>query len=300
MGGVSVNMNMSGGYASFLEEEIYILGYSTVEDVKLRDIVERNNLCICGSGKKFKKCCEDKMLLKGIKNYQDKLIIYDGDRASDYIYNIAEILAFKIHKDNPISLNNGLVLLQNLYDLTDGLTREFEQYFSCHKGCSSCCSVFVDVTFIEAELIRSYIDSKFTQSEQDSILFKIRENAKSAPVSISNKEDVDILDMHYRKNIPCPLLSQEGACLVYNVRPFTCRTFSVFSNPEECKPGGNSLFFSKQINNQTIKTLPILSLNVLTNLQININKNNISRHISHWFKEDFKTLMLTIPLEEAL
>ncbi|MGR3973409.1 MAG: SEC-C metal-binding domain-containing protein [Candidatus Rhabdochlamydia sp.] len=32
--------------------------------------IGRNDVCLCGSGKKFKKCCENKSPYAGIKNVQ--------------------------------------------------------------------------------------------------------------------------------------------------------------------------------------------------------------------------------------
>ena len=72
--------------------------------------VGRNDLCPCGSGKKYKKCCVNKVIpLKPNKNEWEKILDIDDDKLFDVQNLIRE--AYKANKKNNQFFNNIAVML---------------------------------------------------------------------------------------------------------------------------------------------------------------------------------------------
>lgn len=78
----------------------------------------------------------------------------------------------------------------------------------CGKGCSKCCYQNFRITGIDAEIISNHINS-LSQEEQNILISKASEYLKNNDGTPK----------------PCPALSSEGACTIYEVRPVVCRRF---------------------------------------------------------------------------
>lgn len=78
----------------------------------------------------------------------------------------------------------------------------------CSKGCAHCCSVDVHISSLEAAYITENI---------------------GIPADFSSP---------YSKNhsSPCPFLSTEKRCSIYQFRPFNCRTIRAVDHPKYCAP----------------------------------------------------------------
>ncbi len=143
--------------------------------------------------------------------------------------------------------------------------RLFEQYqtkiignsgynISCRAGCSICCYHWVeDVNSFEAEIIADFIKRNYPHKIPAIIIqckadcselerlntlvdLKIKEH-----YTVSTDEKIDpvdlLLNVFYQMRRPCPLLSDKGYCMIYDVRPITCRIYVSFSDPIRCDPG---------------------------------------------------------------
>lgn len=135
------------------------------------------------------------------------------------------------------------VPIQDLLDRYRMLLAEVDQWFerclqehgeriSCHNGCSSCCRGLFDITLLDALYLKSGFDT-LPPEVQCAIREKstTRLNQLNATYpdfaspwllnSLPEEEWEQI--MPEDDDAPCVLLSAEGACLVYDTRPMTCR-----------------------------------------------------------------------------
>lgn len=103
---------------------------------------------------------------------------------------------------------------------------------ACQRGCSACCRGLFDITLLDARLVRE----GFEQLPQD-IQQTVTAAAQQSITGIRNRwpdfdqpylfngypeEEWDLV-MPEEDESPCPLLGQDGLCLVYKHRPMTCR-----------------------------------------------------------------------------
>jgi Fe-S-cluster containining protein len=123
---------------------------------------------------------------------------------------------------------------------------------SCYKGCGNCCFHWVeDVNSFEAEIIADTV-RRFPPQDIVRILAVAAEDArqmesldtiveeKYASEGADISEEIDRIDLllssFYQLKRPCPLLDKNGTCLVYAVRPLTCRVYMSFSEVWRCSP----------------------------------------------------------------
>lgn len=125
----------------------------------------------------------------------------------------------------------------------------------CGKGCDACCQQAIQVLPTEAKAIAAVVD-RFSPEEKKKLRSKIDhwlEVIKASGLDTDqNKYYQKGADMsaiytfmadYFRLGLPCPMLSDEGACTIYEVRPGGCWSYRVYSTPEECAanfeaPGG--------------------------------------------------------------
>jgi Fe-S-cluster containining protein len=126
---------------------------------------------------------------------------------------------------------------------------------SCRRGCATCCFHWVeDVYSFEAALIGDHI-VRHMRDEIPRITRLCREDVRamedleshgsrvfdaSAAQRAREGAEFDLVDLllgaFYRLRRPCPLLGKDGACLIYDLRPLTCRIYVSFSPPARCDP----------------------------------------------------------------
>jgi len=137
----------------------------------------------------------------------------------------------------------------------------FEQYqhmviqhnnykISCKRGCAYCCNHWVeDVNSFEAEIIAEYLKKYFPENiekivsqgiDDEALLNNIEKLTLDKMDATGNTGTIDYIDLvlsvFYQMNRPCPLLSENGACSIYKVRPLTCRIYMSFSENVLCAP----------------------------------------------------------------
>ncbi len=122
----------------------------------------------------------------------------------------------------------------------------------CGEGCSCCCFHWVeDVNSFEAMIMGRYIEENFPEKresikntffEDQNIFDSMRDAAeKMTPSAESGPGDIpDSYDLHlslfYQMRRPCALLDGNGRCIVYPVRPLTCRDYLNLRDPAACLP----------------------------------------------------------------
>ncbi len=122
----------------------------------------------------------------------------------------------------------------------------------CSAGCSTCCCHWVeDVSSLEGAVIGRYlmenhpdmIDSVISSFRRDEEVFyslcglvdeKISEFTSDSD-EIPDKYEI-LLSCFYQLERPCALLDDNGRCVVYPVRPLSCRDYINLRNSAACLP----------------------------------------------------------------
>lgn len=125
---------------------------------------------------------------------------------------------------------------------------ENSEHYSCQKGCSHCCHMYVETTWDEAialaqwvqtqeEPMRSdYVERVHSAAEERAEFFRKRNFTKrfAAPTSYHKDLPDEInREYFYSASRPCPMLEND-ACTAYEARPSACRLHVVTSDPILC------------------------------------------------------------------
>ena len=99
--------------------------------------------------------------------------------------------------------------LSDIYKTFEAKTRGYKKDAACEKGCGFCCKEAgrIDITTLEGLVIRKAMKG-FARSRQKSL-------TKLFQQEIKKRENKVIA--------PCPFLMKNNACMIYEVRPFSCR-----------------------------------------------------------------------------
>ena len=111
--------------------------------------------------------------------------------------------------------------LQAIYERFESDARAYKQHAICRIGCTYCCTDVgnVDINTLEGLVIRERIKT-LPQPLKGQIQKKLAQNKRE-------KEKQNIA--------PCPFLKEDDTCLIYDIRPFSCRQlYSV----RECRGRG--------------------------------------------------------------
>ncbi|SNB45591.1 YkgJ family cysteine cluster protein [Geobacter sp. DSM 9736] len=103
---------------------------------------------------------------------------------------------------------------------------------SCRKGCSECCRGLFDITLLDAVLLKQGFDLlpdevrrvvlARSQDRLRHLRFLWPEFSHPYILNLRPEADWETL-MPDDDETPCPLLGENGSCLVYSHRPMTCR-----------------------------------------------------------------------------
>lgn len=123
-------------------------------------------------------------------------------------------------------------LLQEVDGWFESCLARHSELIACHHGCSECCRGLFDITLLDALYLKRGFD-RLPVSVQLAVQVKSAGRLDelstswpdfSRPWTLNHiPEDQWDLMMPEDDEMPCPLLSEQGACLVYDYRPMTCR-----------------------------------------------------------------------------
>jgi Fe-S-cluster containining protein len=132
------------------------------------------------------------------------------------------------------------------------VTRHSGYTISCKKQCMFCCFHWVeDVYSFEAEIIANHIRKHLPQNipliidtckkdEKELVVLndiveeKLQENRHNKEAGKIDPVDL-LLKSFYQLKQPCVFLKNRE-CMIYEVRPLTCRTYISLSDPVLCMP----------------------------------------------------------------
>ena len=96
-----------------------------------------------------------------------------------------------------------------IYDAFETAAADYKKDAACHQGCAFCCrdAGSIDITTLEGVVIRDQL------------------NALPRPRQVALKKSlaVDMRRREQQRASACPFLMKNRSCLIYAVRPFTCR-----------------------------------------------------------------------------
>lgn len=109
--------------------------------------------------------------------------------------------------------------------------RQFPEAIRCARGCAQCCRGLFDISLLDAWVLQQGFNRLPT-----SLKLQVQERARArlvelqqrwpelqAPYFLNTLPEDSWTEMPEADPTPCPLLSAEGLCLVYDHRPLTCR-----------------------------------------------------------------------------
>ena len=213
--------------------------------------VGRNELCTCGSGNKYKKCCYAKEEVKEeIKFDKKSFNPFKVNKEIAYLGEFGKTREqFCIDQQAQLKDINEKIYQQQLEEAGNcGKT------ISCHRGCTMCCSQYVTASLQECEAIVNYLYnherklSSFIQNyrawknsldEHEGFLdefHKAYSEMWDSGFEDEKRRKVEELGAKYAKfKIPCPFL-KEDACMIYDIRPLVCSCQVAVTPPEYCDP----------------------------------------------------------------
>ncbi|CCK80680.1 YkgJ family cysteine cluster protein [Desulfobacula toluolica] len=99
--------------------------------------------------------------------------------------------------------------LNDIYQTFEAKTREYKDDTACEKGCGFCCKEAgkIEITTLEGLVIRKAMQG-FARSRQKTLTKLFQQEIK--------KRENNVV-------APCPFLMKNNACMIYDVRPFSCR-----------------------------------------------------------------------------
>ncbi len=140
---------------------------------------------------------------------------------------------------NLINKQNQLI---EIYDRFEENMRPYKKDALCKAGCSFCCTHFgnVDITTLEGFRILEYL----------------RGIPKKLQKPLQKKIDQNKKDRENQKISACPFLKPDQTCLIYEIRPYSCRRLYSLS-----KCGANGPTVHRQatdLSNDTLRMLQAL------------------------------------------
>ncbi len=106
----------------------------------------------------------------------------------------------------------------------------------CGPGCSDCCHALFDLPLIEAMHIAKCFRERFDYGPERSMIIENADAADRAVHKIkrdifkeskNGKDNALIIEEAARLRVRCPLLGADEQCLMYDMRPATCRIYGI-------------------------------------------------------------------------
>ena len=120
--------------------------------------------------------------------------------------------------------------------LFDKVARGCPNEVKCHESCSDCCHALFDLSLVEAMSINQAFQKAFKYGpERSAILEKasaVDRNLTKVKREMYREEKNgqsvnDIMLKASELRAPCPLLTEDNRCVLYEQRPVTCRLYGI-------------------------------------------------------------------------
>lgn len=206
----------------------------------------RNDLCLCGSGRKYKKCCMNSAQGTSFRNTSPAAIsariAYAGCVGRERKKWCEDYIAWK----------TAVFYKKTAY--YEQLELATDKRISCSKGCCFCCSQHIGASLQECDAIVYWLH--LHQDIRAGFLARysgwrsrIREHEplfqrlnQAGSIAMSRPHDLPVMEKFLQEakdygqlDVPCPFLDN-GICSIYPVRPLVCANHVVATPPDQCKP----------------------------------------------------------------
>lgn len=113
---------------------------------------------------------------------------------------------------------------------------EYPECVICREGCSSCCHALFDLSLVEALYLNAEFQKRVPAGNERTAILDAADTADRQAARIKRKvfkdskagrESNEILAEVAAVSLRCPLLGGDDRCLLYEVRPVTCRLYGV-------------------------------------------------------------------------
>jgi Fe-S-cluster containining protein len=108
----------------------------------------------------------------------------------------------------------------------------FSAEIACRSGCSECCRGLFDITLLDACYLKygfDRLDAQVKTAVRTKVIARLQELQRLWPdfrepytLNYRPEEEWEAL-MPEDDETPCPLVDNDGRCILYNFRPMTCR-----------------------------------------------------------------------------
>lgn len=112
---------------------------------------------------------------------------------------------------------------------------EYGDAVRCTLGCADCCHALFDLTLVEALYVKSRLDGRLAgkdtvalmerANEADRKIYRIKRQAHKDHEA--GKPEHAILEEMALQRVRCPCLDADDRCVIYDVRPITCRVYGI-------------------------------------------------------------------------
>jgi Fe-S-cluster containining protein len=146
----------------------------------------------------------------------------------------------------PSVMKTAAGLSDALSDVTANLAQQRGTPVSCMAGCTACCRHLVPVSPFEALALADAFDA-LPEDRQQQVQARI-DHIRGRLVETGLRDRLDrppkgpegrqLVYDYFALHEDCPFL-HEGACSVYESRPFACRDLTVSSDPAHCDDPGS-------------------------------------------------------------
>jgi hypothetical protein len=207
---------------------------------------ERNEPCPCGSGKKYKKCCG---LSEAVHKAPPSPLVLN--RAVAYVGETGRKREAFCRSYTELKKTTLLAVAAKLHEESEAAGKPI----SCGRGCFHCCKMFVVASLQECEAIayHLYHNEKAMQvflrnfPRWNDRILKIQGtfasmNTLHAKMTAGQASEAEVAqfdldcDAYAAADIPCPFLL-EGACSIYEVRPYVCARIVSVTPADWCRSG---------------------------------------------------------------
>lgn len=121
----------------------------------------------------------------------------------------------------------------------------------CRAGCTDCCHIILTMTYAEAAVVLLTDEGRRAFEANRERLVRL------SNLFYSRSEETKVAPWAKRKE-PCPFLGDDGRCVVYERRPFNCRTHIAIKS---CEPGqdGNLYVDTSEVTQVSYRLAAICS-----------------------------------------
>jgi len=127
-----------------------------------------------------------------------------------------------------------LELVESANRLFEAVHSQHGHLMGCRPGCDECCSVYYELSVIEAFVVNGMFGQVVSRSAArralkraelvQPLFIKAKEDLLTVPEEMRSEEGLQ--EAAARIRLQCPL-NEEGGCVLYEYRPITCRLYGV-------------------------------------------------------------------------